>query len=318
MREDYLWDRSGEPDPEVERLEKLLGRFRSDGPAPDLTPRVAEFPRRSWWMPRWQAIAAGLLLAAAGAWVLTRPVTPAWEVARLEEGGARQTGSLAVGQWLETGSRSRAKIQVGRIGEVDVEPNTLLRLVAARWTNHRLALERGEIRARIWAPPRLFFVQTPSALATDLGCAYTLKVGDDGAGLLEVTHGRVSFELAGKESFVVAGARCLTRPGLGPGTPYYTDSTEAFQASLTKLDFGDGGAGALDVVLGEARRRDVLTLWHLLARLPETDRGRVFDRMSALVEIPPEVDREAVLGGDRRAHQALWDELGLEEAGWWQ
>jgi hypothetical protein len=26
--DDYLWDGSGKPDPEVERLERLLGRFR--------------------------------------------------------------------------------------------------------------------------------------------------------------------------------------------------------------------------------------------------------------------------------------------------
>ena len=34
MRNDYLWDGSGEPDPEVQRLELLLGRLRHDRPAP--------------------------------------------------------------------------------------------------------------------------------------------------------------------------------------------------------------------------------------------------------------------------------------------
>ena len=34
--------------------------------------------------------------------------------------------------------------------------------------------------ARIWAPPRLFYVNTPSAVAEDLGCAYTLEVDDLG------------------------------------------------------------------------------------------------------------------------------------------
>jgi hypothetical protein len=40
----------------------------------------------------------------------------------------------------------------------------------------------------IWAPPRLFFVDTPSAVAADLGCSYTLEVKDDGAGVLRVVH----------------------------------------------------------------------------------------------------------------------------------
>jgi len=28
MKDDYLWDGSGEPDPEVQKLENLLGRYR--------------------------------------------------------------------------------------------------------------------------------------------------------------------------------------------------------------------------------------------------------------------------------------------------
>ena len=30
LTQDYLWDRSGTPDPEIERLESLLAQFRSD------------------------------------------------------------------------------------------------------------------------------------------------------------------------------------------------------------------------------------------------------------------------------------------------
>ena len=29
MSDDYLWDRSGDPDPEIENLEKLLGSYGS-------------------------------------------------------------------------------------------------------------------------------------------------------------------------------------------------------------------------------------------------------------------------------------------------
>lgn len=320
MRDDYLWDGSGEPDPEVQRLEKVLGRLRSDRPA-----RVVRFPR----IPVLQSVplraaAAGLLLVLAGTWLVTRPPRAAWEVARLEGSpmiGAdrvNQTGRLAVGEWLRTDGLSRAQIKIGRIGQVNVEPNTLLRLLAARWTDHRLALERGEIRARIWAPPRLFFVETPSAVAVDLGCAYTLKVDEAGVGLLHVSHGWVAFELAGRESMVPAGASCVTRPGIGPGTPYYEDASEAFRQALANLDFENGGPELLEVLLAESRRRDVLTLWHLLSRTRDEQRGRVYDRMAALTDMPEGVSREGILQGDRRTLQLLWDELALDEAGWWR
>ena len=315
MSNDYLWDRAGQPDPEVERLEKVLGRLRAVPPPLSLPEaRVVTIPRRWWTL---QAAFAVLALVMAATWVVTRPMKTTWNVS-WRNGSPAGPDRLAVGEWLETNAASRARIQVGRIGQVDVEPNTLLRLVAARSTDHRLALRRGEIRARISAPPRLFFVETPSALATDLGCDYTLKVDDNGVGLLHVSHGWVSFELAGRKSFVSEGASCVTRPGVGPGTPYYEDASEALRTALTRFDFESGGAAALEIILAESRRRDALTLWHLLARTTDLDRGRVYDRLAALVDVPPEVTREKVVSGDKRVLQVWWDELALDEAGWWR
>ena len=37
MSNDYLWDRSGPPDPDVERLEQMLGRLRTTPPVPDIS-----------------------------------------------------------------------------------------------------------------------------------------------------------------------------------------------------------------------------------------------------------------------------------------
>ncbi|MBI3667080.1 MAG: hypothetical protein HY236_12815, partial [Acidobacteria bacterium] len=244
MPKDYLWDGSGEPDPEVERLELLLGRLRHNRPAPDFSAPTARRHRLSpgEWFPLRAAAAVVLLLGAAG-WVATRDVKITWDVARLE--GSPQigsnhiadTGRLGVGQWLQTDGVSRARMDIGSVGQVEVEPNTRLRMVEGRLSRHRLALDRGVIHAIIWAPPRFFSVETPSAVAVDLGCAYSLEVDASGAGLLRVTSGWVGFEREGRESFVPAGALCATRPGIGPGTPYFEDASEKFRAALAKLDF---------------------------------------------------------------------------------
>jgi len=161
-------------------------------------------------------------------------------------------------------------------------------------TEHRLELARGKMSARIWAPPRLFFVDTPSAVAADLGCAYTLEVDDRGASLLRVTLGWVALELKDRESMVPAGAACETRPGVGPGTPYFEDASPAFREALEKIDF-ENDAAALTSLLDQARLRDTLTLWHLLARVDGNDRVRVYEKMTAFVPPPPGVTREGVL-----------------------
>ena len=48
---DYLWDRSGEPDPEIQRLEGLLGKFRHDSPPP-VFPEI--IPNRRWKFFPWR------------------------------------------------------------------------------------------------------------------------------------------------------------------------------------------------------------------------------------------------------------------------
>lgn len=270
------------------------------------------------WRPGFAGVAALLLLAVGvGAWwFYPRDTRPFWEVARLN--GAPRIGSsqmdekgrLAVGQWLETDSNSRAQIAVGSIGQVEIDPNTRVRLVETKPTEHRLELAHGKMSARIWAPPRLFFVDTPSAVAADLGCAYTLEVDDDGLGLLHVTSGWVALQLKDRESMVPAGATCATRPGIGPGTPYFEDASEIFRDMLSRVDFepnpiGRGNMTALESLLTNARVRDTLSLWHLLSRLNVSDRSLVYDRMTALVPAPAGVTREGVLRLNEQMLQ-LW------------
>jgi hypothetical protein len=73
MNDDYLWDKTGEPDPQVQQLEEILGTLRYQ-PKPLEIPEDLPLPRRRNYFP-WLAIAAGVLLAllAGGIWLNTRP-----------------------------------------------------------------------------------------------------------------------------------------------------------------------------------------------------------------------------------------------------
>lgn len=66
MNDDYLWDKSGEPDPEIQELEELLAPLRYQ-PKPLELPN--NFPRRNYFPLL--AIAATVLIAllAAGIWL---------------------------------------------------------------------------------------------------------------------------------------------------------------------------------------------------------------------------------------------------------
>lgn len=285
---------------------------------------------------RWPSLviasATALLLIGLGAFWLYTFLRPSWKVetlAGLPRIGAQaisKAGRLRVGEWLSTDQTAKARILigsgVGAIGEVEIEPNSQVQLVAARATEHRLALQRGKLTATISAPPRFFFVNTPSATAVDLGCIYTLEVDESGQGTLRVIVGWVAFEHHRIESFVPEEAMCITRPELGPGTPYFEDASPALQVALARFDVGqtndEARAAALDEVLREARERDGLTLWHLLARTNAAERKRVFDRMAALIPPPSEVTREGILRGERAMLDAWWEKLELGSPSWWR
>src|SRR5215471_15152555 len=253
MRDDYLWDGSGEPDPEIQKLEAVLGRLRHDRPAPAFPAIPTSKPSRHFWQMRaFQfAAAAGILLIATTVFVLQTSkrsaITPAagWNVIRVAGlprvagenlSAQREKGKLGIGQLLETDGQSQASLRAEDVGEIDVEPNSVLRLPKSSSGLKRLTLDRGTIHASIWAPPGEFIIDTPSAVAVDLGCTYTLHVDDSGDGLLRTTFGWVGFKLGDREAFIPAGAACSTRKKTGPGIPYFEDASQSFRSALSKLD----------------------------------------------------------------------------------
>ena len=291
MKDDYLWDRSGVPDPEVERLERVLAplRYRHREPRPSRA--------------RWAVAAAVIGVAAA----LVLMVAPSAESTSWQVAGAR----LRKGQVLRTGGAA-VTLEAESVGRVDLAPHSVLKASSEK----KLSLRSGELHAFIWAPAREFVVDTPSAQAVDLGCEYTLNVDPQGDGLLRVTLGWVAFQVGDREAFIPAGALCVTRKKSGPGLPYYEDAPADVRNGVAAIERGE--TGALGGLLAAARPRDGLTLWHLLTRVPERDRGAVFERYRELVKLPAEVTREGVMRRDGRMIDLCWNALELENTGWWR
>lgn len=328
MSDDYLWDGSGARDPEVERLESLLRPYRLAPEAPD--PAAARRLETRGSRRLLTLVAAALVLGVMVWAILTRETqTSGWQVENLVgtpqlDGRTLEPGDLGIGEWLETDDRSRARLRLppvsGISGTVDVEEQTRLRLTAATAGEQRLELARGRISAFVAAPPRLFFVDTPSATAIDYGCAYELEVDDAGSGSLEVTLGWVALERDGYLAHVPAGARCILRPERGPGTPHFTGVSDEFAAALATLDLAllddtprEGAEAeqqdALALVLTEAKPRDTLTLWHLLQTRKAGDRSAILKRIDRLAGIPLAVDPLSLLAGEAEALETLREHL---------
>lgn len=304
--DDYLWDRSGDPDPEIERLENLLAPLAYKGRRARAGKPILRLAI---------GIAATVLIVAGGVWMALRPQGPSWRVVALQ--GSPQEQKMSKGSTVETDAQSRLRLELAGFGKVDVEPNTRLKLLVTRHDEQRMDLAHGKIHALIWAPPHQFYVNTPSAVTVDLGCSYTLEVDEMGDSVVRVDFGWVAFEDRGKESFIPAHAICVTRPGKGPGIPYYEDAPAGLRQAVDRFDT-TADISTVAAILADARQKDAVTVWHLLRRTPLQQRGAVYDRLAQLIQVPANVTRGQAIAGDQKAIDALWDALGLGDIGWWR
>lgn len=330
-------------------VERLLRRLPVMRPPETLWDRI-EAARRSPepvraapWLHRgvrpWLAAAAAVLALVGGTYagvLWTYGAPSRWAVLPLAGtpavGGTAMTGAgdLAHGEWLVTDNVSRAELSVGRIGVAEVGPNSRVRLDEGGLVEHRLTLARGSIHAVITAPPRLFLVETPAALATDLGCEYTLNVDDDGTSRIHVTAGWVEMKQGRDISLVPAGLVAEVQVGGRPGTPHPVDFPLDAQQSLRRLDAGTGTAADLERVVRALhapsdfitlRQQSAITLWHLVQRLEPGLRERAYERLAALSPPPARVTREGILALERpmlerwrRELNPMWSE---EAQVWW-
>jgi hypothetical protein len=293
--DEYLWDRTGEADPEVIRLERVLAEYRYSAPPTRHKPGKLMLA----------AAAACLALFALGAMRLHRRLLSDWEIA-----GQR----IAVGQTVETKDQSNTKLEAPSFGEVTLDSNSRLQVLPSSGGKQRLALRRGAMHALIWAPPASFLVETPSAKTIDLGCSYTLTVLPDDSGILSVQTGWVAFQSGSLESFIPAGALCHTRPRLGPGLPYFETASRQLRDAVSTYDTTAGREG-LDAIVASARKQDALTLWHLVVRTSGRDRDLVVQRFAALVA---GVNSAGLRAGNSGAIDQAWNLLGLGGADWWR
>ncbi|HET9707231.1 MAG TPA: FecR domain-containing protein [Gemmatimonadales bacterium] len=286
---------------------------RSIEPPEDLWPGIRQRMRRRKYRPLlWVPLA---LAAGIAAILLLKPRDETWTVQRVagaprvNDAPLGGSGTMRVGAILQTDDSSRATIVVGGIGRVDVAPGSRIRLVRALATDHRLALAYGAIHAKVDAPPRLFFVDTPAGTAVDLGCEYVLETDSSGRGRLHVTGGYVEFAWGGARSVIPVDAYADTRPQRPPGVPYVSDAPAGLVAALDSFAFASGGAAAVRAALAAARSEDAISLWHLLSRVDATDRGAVYDRLAILVPPPAGVARSRALALDQQTLESYWGRI---------
>ena len=318
MSGDYLWDRSGEADEDVARLESLLKPLAHDAPLDEMRLARGRRSRLPWF------VAAGVFVAAAAAaalWFNRAGAHAACEgdagfafdsagTGTRCEGRTLASGRLPPGGTLETGEE-RATLTIANIGTATLGAGSRVRLLRTDHERHQLALDHGTMHAKVVARPRLFAVTTPNAEVVDLGCEYDLTVDKEtGRGHVSVADGVVELATtAGAIVTVPEGCRAAILGPQRPGLPTCLSTTPAVAQAAVEYDHGDPGAA--DRILASATDRDAVILL-ALAAVDTARRARIYERLAELSPPPDvEVTAETVVGGNAE-HLRIWSTDILE------
>jgi hypothetical protein len=305
-RDDYLVDKRGEPDPDVQRLERLLAPLAHDarrGP-PSLEPARG----RTALLRAWPWFVAGGAAAAVLVAVSLRVREP--EAARPAGPSLTVVGApTALGErdWVEAQDEAR-ELKLGDVGRVTLSPGARVEVRRLAHDETRLYLERGRLFATVSADarPRFFQVDTPAARCVDLGCRYMLAVDRDGNATVEVQTGQVAFENEGREVYVPAGAKCFATRAHGAGTPFWFDGESELAGAVVAFDEAallgaeERHARARRLLAATTTVRETLSAWHLLQDRDEAVAAAAHARLVELAGPLPHVPGSAPTSAQER------------------
>ncbi len=324
---DPLWNPQASADDDLARIQRLLAPYgvRARGLEMPETPRIQR--RRSSAMPWAIAAAVALLLLGAGyqyrlAWTPGR----SWVAVRHAPSASDGLTRLSPGQSLATASKESATITVARIGSIALSPDSRLRLVQTEAGTHRVVLEQGHMRARIWAPPGYFSVRADAAEVIDLGCDFDLWKRPDGSGRIFVRSGWVSYR-AGTDDILVPEHYGLNFVGANAQTPTRSDASIAFTEAIGALERAVGTDGARSpsvqtaaaAVAHAARDVDGFSLLSLLSRSPALANTELYPRLGVAlgVDAKDPIHRLAWEAGNQEAIDAWWKKMPSQPKRWW-
>ncbi|MEO8446683.1 MAG: FecR family protein [bacterium] len=202
--------------------------------------------------------------------------------------------SIKEGQFIRTNGTSRAELIIANMGKIIIEPNSKIIFIKGQDGNNRILVEYGTIEADMRSNPKTFFVEMPSAVASDLGGSYTLTIDSTGDGLVYVRSGKVEVQSQNSEAIIPAGNLVMTRKDVGVGTPFNENSSSKFKNALYNFDFGKCSGSCVSTLLNTAKLSDAVTLVNLIPKMDSEYQDEFYAKVSNFVAPPERIHKDSI------------------------
>jgi len=202
--------------------------------------------------------------------------------------------SIMEGQFILTNDTSEAELFIADLGRVIIEPNTKVVFIKGTDGNNRIAVEYGTIEADMVSDRKEFFVELPSAVASDTKGKYKLTIDPEGDGLVYVNSGNVEIQSPNREAIVPAGNFVMTKKNIGVGTPFNENSSIVFKKALAEFDFGNCEESCVNTLLKTAKNTDAVSLVNIIPRVDEKFRNEIYTTAANFVTPPVNISQDSL------------------------
>jgi len=184
MNDNYLWDRTGEPDADVQQLEELLGTLRYQ-PRPLEIPATINTGRRRTFIPLAIAAAIALLVLGAGLWIrfANSNQRPLEQAVRGPQSVAPQETAPAPKELTANSSTSHEPREISPEGRnvkrnlISLKPHRPLQAPVPPLTKEELAQKEQVLIALRLVSAKLNLVQRKSQGLTPVNSIRNHKIG---------------------------------------------------------------------------------------------------------------------------------------------
>lgn len=204
------------------------------------------------------------------------------------------TDSIQEGQFILTDFNSRAELLISNIGKVIIEPNSKVVFIKGADGNNRIQLEYGTINSDMISNGKTFFVEMPSAVASDNGGSYTITIDSVGDGIVFVKSGKVDVDSPNRDAIIPAGNIVFTKKDFGVGTPFNESASQKFKSALFNYDFGKCNDACVSVLINNAKMSDAVTLANLIPNIQKAYSDQVYTKLAAFVPPPQTVHHDSL------------------------
>jgi len=191
---------------------------------------------------------------------------------------------------ITTDENSSVTLSVPDIGRVTIENSSTVERMES---GSSIDVKNGTIKKYEGNANEFLVVQTPFAQVKELfkGSAFKLQVLNDGTSKISVESGWLTMDVNDFQSYIPKNYSCVISKGR-----YVIPFSSSTNSDFEKLMVGFTGVNdpSIGAILSLAKKKDAISLWHLLQLVSSEDRFVVFDRLNELVPTPTGVTKQGI------------------------